>query len=103
MGVFVSFLSGAVRLGTTFLYGSTGETLTEKSGHLNLGIPGIMCFGALGGCIGVSMVGSVPVLTVLVAIIFSFCFFLRVANHFIPALSLHAEEHKGIPYLILDC
>lgn len=74
MGVFVSFLSGAVRLGTTFLYGSTGETLTEKSGHLNLGIPGIMCFGALGGCIGVYMVGSVPVLTVLVAIIFSFCF-----------------------------
>ncbi|MBQ7349115.1 MAG: ABC transporter permease [Clostridia bacterium] len=74
MGVIVSFLSGAIRLGTTFLFGSTGETITEKSGHLNLGIPGIMCFGALGGCVGVSLVGNVPVLTVLVAIICSFLF-----------------------------
>ena len=27
----------------------------EKSGHLNLGIPGIMCMGAFGGCWGVSV------------------------------------------------
>ena len=74
MGLITSFLSGAVHLGTTFVYGSVGETITEKSGHLNLGIPGIMCFGALGGCIGVSMVGSVPVLTIIVAILMSFLF-----------------------------
>ena len=37
---------------TIFLFGSTGETITEKSGHLNLGTPGIMCLGALGGCMG---------------------------------------------------
>lgn len=72
--MFISFLSGAVHLGTTFLFGSTGETITEKSGHLNLGIPGIMCFGALGGCVGVSLVGDIPVLTVLVAILCSFLF-----------------------------
>ena len=70
----ISFLSGAVSLGTVFLFGSTGETLTEKSGHLNLGIPGIMCFGELGGCIGVSMVGSVTFLTVIVAMLCSFIF-----------------------------
>ena len=70
----VSFISGAIRLGTAFLFGSVGETITEKSGHLNLGIPGIMCFGALGGCIGVSIIGYVPILTVIVAIIFSFIF-----------------------------
>lgn len=74
MGLIASFLSGAVHLGTTFVYGSVGETITEKSGHLNLGIPGIMCFGALGGCLGVSMVGSVPVLTVLMGIVMSFLF-----------------------------
>ena len=38
--------------GTPLLYGSTGETLTEKSGNLNLGIPGIMYVGAISGVIG---------------------------------------------------
>lgn len=42
----INYLLSAVSLGMTFLYGSTGEILTEKSGHLNLGIPGIMCFGS---------------------------------------------------------
>ncbi len=46
----VAFLVSAIRLGMTFLFGSTGETLTEKSGHLNLGIPGVMCVGASCGC-----------------------------------------------------
>lgn len=53
--MFITFLSNSFSLGTTFLFGSTGETITEKSGHLNLGIPGIMCVGALGGCYGVSL------------------------------------------------
>ena len=38
--------------GIPLLYGSTGEILTEKSGHLNLGIPGIMYVGAISGVIG---------------------------------------------------
>ena len=38
----VSFLPRAVMQGIPLLYGSTGEILTEKSGNLNLGIPGIM-------------------------------------------------------------
>lgn len=46
----VTFLVSAIRLGMTLLFGSTGETLTEKSGHLNLGIPGVMCVGASCGC-----------------------------------------------------
>lgn len=48
----ISFIYSAVRFSTVFLFGSTGETITEKSGHLNLGVPGIMCLGALGGCVG---------------------------------------------------
>ena len=46
----LAFLVSAIRLGMTFLLGSTGETITEKSGHLNLGIPGVMCVGAACGC-----------------------------------------------------
>ncbi len=46
---------GAISLGVVFLLGSVGEIITEKSGHLNLGIPGIMCMGAAGGCYLVSL------------------------------------------------
>lgn len=53
--MFLTFLFNAIRFSTTFLFGSTGETITEKSGNLNLGIPGIMCVGAVGGCMGEAM------------------------------------------------
>ena len=32
---------------STILYGSTGEIITEKSGNLNLGTPGIMSIGGV--------------------------------------------------------
>lgn len=48
----IQFLYRAVLLGVPLLYGSTGEILTEKSGHLNLGIPGIMYVGAISGVTG---------------------------------------------------
>ena len=52
MNIFVAFISSAIPLGVPLLYGSTGEIVTEKSGHLNLGIPGIMYVGAISGVIG---------------------------------------------------
>ncbi len=52
MNMFVAFISSAIPLGVPLLYGSTGEIVTEKSGHLNLGIPGIMYVGGIGGVIG---------------------------------------------------
>ena len=45
----------SVRLFSSFLFGSVGEIVTEKSGHLNLGTPGIMCFGGIGGCLGIAL------------------------------------------------
>ncbi len=48
----VSFIHRAVMQGIPLLYGSTGEILTEKSGNLNLGIPGIMYVGGISGVIG---------------------------------------------------
>ena len=49
-----SFFVGAIALATVFLFGCVGEIITEKAGHLNLGIPGIMCVGTAGGCYAVS-------------------------------------------------
>lgn len=48
----VEFIPRAIVQGIPLLYGSTGEIITEKSGHLNLGIPGIMYVGAISGVIG---------------------------------------------------
>ena len=49
---FMSFIPRAVMQSIPLLYGSTGETITEKAGHLNLGIPGIMYVGGISGVIG---------------------------------------------------
>ena len=46
------FLVSALSIATVLLYGCVGEIITEKAGHLNLGIPGIMCMGTAGGCLG---------------------------------------------------
>ena len=46
------YINRAVQQGIPLLFGSTGETLTEKSGNLNLGIPGIMYAGGICGVIG---------------------------------------------------
>ena len=52
MNSVVSFLSLAIKFSTVFLFGATGEIINQKSGHLNMGTPGIMYFGALGGIVG---------------------------------------------------
>ena len=48
----VSFIPRAVAQGVPLLFGSTGEIVTEKSGNLNLGIPGVMYVGGICGVIG---------------------------------------------------
>lgn len=54
-GTIITFLQRAVMQGIPLLFGSTGEILTEKSGNLNLGIPGIMYVGGISGVIGAFM------------------------------------------------
>ena len=58
MNIWLNFLIYSLAFGATFMYGSTGEILTEKAGHLNLGIPGIMCMGGAGGCLILNMIGK---------------------------------------------
>lgn len=47
-----TLIQRAVMQGIPLLFGATGEILTEKSGNLNLGIPGIMYVGGISGVIG---------------------------------------------------
>lgn len=71
----LDYLLSAIPLGITFLYGSVGEILVEKVGHLNLGIPGVMCAGAASGCVALQVMyesGLPAVLIVVIAILASF-------------------------------
>lgn len=56
MDILTTIIPSAIAIAIIFLLGCTGETIMEKAGHLNLGIPGVMCIGAYGGCLGVSLV-----------------------------------------------
>ena len=69
MNVWLNFLIESLAFGAVFLYGSTGEILTEKAGHLNLGIPGIMCMGGAGGCLVLNIIGPMNLHPVLVVIL----------------------------------
>lgn len=51
-GFLVAFIPRAVQQGVPLMFGSCGETITEKSGNLNLGIPGVMYVGGISGVIG---------------------------------------------------
>ncbi len=71
----VSIIAEAIRFGVFFLFGSTGEIIIEKSGHLNLGIPGIMCVGAIGGCIGAYYTSAAPaIVTIICSILLAMLF-----------------------------
>ncbi len=75
MGTLFTYLFSAIPLGITLLYGCVGEILTEKVGHLNLGIPGIMCVGGAGGAVtlyAIKDLGLNPILIVIISILASF-------------------------------
>jgi len=47
----ISLFQAAIVFGTVIMFGALGEILTEKSGNLNLGVPGIMYLGGIAGLI----------------------------------------------------
>ncbi len=49
MATFIAWFIRAIAFGTIIMYGALGETMTEKSGSLNLGVPGIMYLGGFSG------------------------------------------------------
>ncbi len=76
LSVFITFVQQSIRLSSTLLLGSTGEIITEKSGNLNLGTPGIMATGAISGIVGAyfytaSGIAFNPLISVLITVLCS--------------------------------
>ena len=46
-GVPLAIIGGAIRVSTPFIFVSLGETITERSGRINLGLEGTLVFGAM--------------------------------------------------------
>ncbi len=78
MSTVIIFIQKAIAQGIGILFGATGEILTEKSGNLNLGVPGMMYMGGIGGLVSAFLYEnytSTP--NGIVAVLFSFaCAFL---------------------------
>ena len=49
MEILIAWINLTFSFGTIIMFGSLGEIITEKAGHLNLGVPGIMYIGAFAG------------------------------------------------------
>jgi ABC-type uncharacterized transport system permease subunit len=48
-GIPVAMLGGALRVSVPFVFVSLGECITERSGRINLGLEGVLVFGAMAG------------------------------------------------------
>ncbi|MBR0026980.1 MAG: ABC transporter permease, partial [Clostridia bacterium] len=77
MSEIISLIQAAVIFGTVILFGATGEILAEKSGNLNLGVPGIMYLGGIAGLMGVFFYemhaeNPSPILCILIALVCAF-------------------------------
>ena len=95
-----SLLIGTISLATVFLFGCIGEIITEKAGHLNLGIPGIMCVGTAGGCYGVSLYMSFAhanpsyIMLILFSALFAIAFgAVTAAIYAFLTISLHCNQN----------
>src|SRR4029077_2982384 len=57
-GVLLAVVAGAIRVSTPYLLVSLGETLTEKSGRVNLGLEGPLVLGAMSAFATCYLTGS---------------------------------------------
>ncbi len=57
-GALTAFLEASVRLGAPLALAALGETITERSGVINIGLEGSMIAGALGAALGALWLGS---------------------------------------------
>lgn len=100
--MFTSILVNAIRMGTIFLFGCVGEILTEKAGHLNLGIPGIMCIGATGGALAVSLCSeNTPAALVVIFAIIMTMVFAGLAGALYSFLTVTLQANQNVTGLTL--
>ena len=74
MSAIIIFIQKAIAQGIAMLFGANGEILTEKSGNLNLGVPGMMYMGGIAGLAGAfvyenAVEAPVPVVGLLIALV----------------------------------
>lgn len=91
----INFLFAAIKAGTPLLFGTTGEIITEKSGHLNLGVEGMMFMGAFMGFYVGLHTGSFPLallaafaIGVFAALIYAFLTVTMMTNQNVTGLTL---------------
>ncbi len=74
MNILSVFIQKAIAQGVAILYGANGEIITEKSGNLNLGVPGMMYMGGIAGLMGAflyenSTAAPIPWVGVLISLV----------------------------------
>lgn len=74
MDIISNLITQTLGYSSTLLFGSTGEIITEKSGNLNLGTPGIMSIGGVCGVVGayfytISVPEIVPIISILITLL----------------------------------
>ena len=78
MTFFINFFVAAVLMGTTLMYGTLGEILTEKAGSLNLGVEGLIYMGGSTGLIAAFLYeraagsAAIPMVAVILAFVAAF-------------------------------
>ena len=99
MSTFLAFLYAAVLSGVPLLYGTLGEIITEKAGHLNLGVEGMMYMGGVAGLMGAflyenSVEAPVPFVGMLIALVCALvCSGLGALIYSVLTISLRANQN----------
>ena len=99
MSIIIVFLQKAIAQGIAILYVANGEILTEKTGNLNLGVPGMMYMGGVAGLIGAflyenSAANPSPIVGMLIALICALvCSGLGALLYSILTISLRANQN----------
>ena len=99
MSIIIVFLQKAIAQGIAILYGANGEILTEKSGNLNLGVPGMMYMGGVAGLIGAflyenSAANPSPIVGMLIALLCALvCSGLGALLYSVLTISLRANQN----------
>ena len=99
MSIIIVFVQKAIAQGIAILYGANGEILTEKTGNLNLGVPGMMYMGGVAGLIGAflyenSAATPSPIVGMLIALICALvCSGLGALLYSVLTISLRANQN----------